>query len=248
MLCSKDLDPKFLPHVSGDVRRFFEVNPNDLNASILDEMTSHLPVTAISCDDAIGLRRLISLLDPRKEDEESWMALNTLCKLCAHSLAHTWEDLDIEKCVEEFTNPRIEGDFKGGGRLSVMLLAEALRQAKIDREEDQTKLHRKEQLISNLRSQQATLNEERTRLQMQSCRTISEKDARISQQAQTISNQTTQISKQEKVIAEQKAQITKQKKITREQERQISEQEKTMSKQAARIEALEKSERRRYRY
>jgi len=140
IVCSDDLQTQFLSDVCCDINLFFETNPEELNAQILDEMTSHLPVSAITPSTATSFRKLICQLDPKKEDEESWLALTTLCKMCAHSLAHNWKELDIERTIEEFSSPRIEGDFRGGGRLSVLLLGESLRQAKIKYEQERTQL------------------------------------------------------------------------------------------------------------
>lgn len=226
IVCSKDLNPKCLADVGRDIKRFFETNPNELNARLLNEMTNNLPVTAISCDTAVGFRNLISQLDKQKEDQESWIALNTLCKLCAHSLASKWEGLNIETCMEEFTNPRIDGDFHGGGRLSVMLLGEALRQAKIDHEEAITKLHHEKQTTSMLEKQRNTLEKENAALQRQ----VLEQKERLSRRDKTIAENVARLSKQEKTIADQKSHLEKRGDTIYEHEKTITDQKSRLLK------------------
>ena len=117
------------------MRLFFEGNPNELTAKLLNEMMARHSSSTIDADDAQSFRTFISQLNPEKEDKDSWLALNRLCIECAESMAPEWESIDTDKCMESFENPHVNGDYHGSGRLVVSQLAAALKQAKEDLEE-----------------------------------------------------------------------------------------------------------------
>lgn len=143
------------------VRLFFEANPNELSARLLNEMTAHSSASMISKTDAQELRTLIGQLDPEKEDKDSWLALSRLCTECAESMASEWENIDIGKCMEDFQNPRVSDDYYGSGRLVVSLLVSALEQAKVDHAKE---VQHKQRLQQQLTQQKSLASSNATRI------------------------------------------------------------------------------------
>lgn len=109
---------------------FFQSQPAARTATLLSELTSpmtHMDVTVVS-----GFLELVAQLDPQKNKDDSWLALDHLCKKCADSLVTDWRLFDTELCVRKFLNPSVEGDFRGTGRIAVRLMGAGIEQAKAD--------------------------------------------------------------------------------------------------------------------
>ena len=108
---------------------FFEYHPEARNATLLSELTSHL--TQIDVSVVGGFLQLVAQLDPL-ENQDSWLALDSLCKGCASTLVTDWRLFDTELCIHKFLNPKKEGDFRGSGRIAVRLMGAGIEQAKAD--------------------------------------------------------------------------------------------------------------------
>lgn len=108
---------------------FFEFHPEARNATLLSELTSHL--TQIDLSVVGGFLQLVAQLDPL-DNQDSWLALDSLCKGCAATLVTDWRLFDTELCIYKFLNPSVEGDFRGSGRIAVRLMGAGIEQAKAD--------------------------------------------------------------------------------------------------------------------
>lgn len=143
IVCSDNIQQEHSKHVSIHVKSFFDVNPEQVSASLLHELTSHL--TEIDVSVANGFLQLIAQLDPNVEDH-SWLALDQLSRKCATALAPEWQTLDIHaNGMEQFLNPSIEGDYRGTGRCIVPLLEASLEQAQNDYKRVQEELSQVQQ-------------------------------------------------------------------------------------------------------
>lgn len=123
IICSPDLHAYYHPIAGDCVKDYFEANPELLSASLLNDLTKHL--SSFFQTSAEGLLQLIEQLDPSTEDQESWLALDRLAKLCADTLGPKWMELDTEKYMHAFNRPTTEG-------LTIARLSAALNAAKGD--------------------------------------------------------------------------------------------------------------------
>jgi len=160
---------------------FFQSHPEARNATLLSDLTStitHMDVRVVS-----GFLELVAQLDPLKEKDDSWLALDHLCKKCADSLVTDWRLFDVELCVRKFLNPSVQGDFRGTGRIAVRLMGAGIEQAKADYTRVLEHSHQL-QAAHDRQSSQIQAQAERIQALQESCRTHKEsskyKDLEIS--------------------------------------------------------------------
>lgn len=125
---SPQLDAKLHFAASLDMKRYLESNPDLVSARLLNELTTSLssvePCVAEHIMAVIGKR-------DRTQDEESWLALDSLINLCVQALALEWTEIDWKKCIDDFKNSTVPGDNFGSSRLAVTRLASAVDEAKV---------------------------------------------------------------------------------------------------------------------
>lgn len=165
VVSSPDLPPTYHAEASSDACSYFEANPDLGSASHLNALTSNL--TEIHPHAADCFLKLIAKLDPKQQDEESWLALDKLVQLCSDSLASDWKNLDAEKCMQDFQTPSVEGDYHGSGRLVISRLTAALKAAKADSEEKAGQMQERDDTIATLQQRITTLRQENAALRGQ---------------------------------------------------------------------------------
>ena len=182
---------------------FFRAHPEARNATLLSELTS--PITLMDVRVVSGFLELVAQLDPQKEKDDSWLALDNLCKKCADALVTDWRLFDTELCVRKFLKPSVEGDFRGTGRIAIRLMGAGIEQAKVDYTRVLAKNHQlhvaNDRLSARVKEQQERLAkmEESARVAKESSR---RKDLEIL-------GLTIGLSKHKKRAAELKDQVTK---------------------------------------
>lgn len=107
---------------------FLQANTEARTATLLSELTS--PITHMDVGVVSFLLEIVAQIDPQKEKDDSWLALDHLCKKCADSLVTDWRLFDTELCVRKFLNPSVQRDFRGTGRIVVRLMGASIEQAK----------------------------------------------------------------------------------------------------------------------
>jgi hypothetical protein len=99
---------------------------------------------------------LVGRLDPNTgEDENIWLALDALHKVCANSLIRQRNDVDVDECMKVFSNPHVEREWSG--RWVAALLGTALNQSK-------TGCHRKTEEIEQLKARVSILEKQNANL------------------------------------------------------------------------------------
>lgn len=131
IICDQELIAK-AQHttISTAVFYYFIVHPGTLNARILHEMTKNLLFVFMPEGYSQAFHELIGKLDPKDDDDESWLGLNSFCDMLSDKIIIEtgWQALDRNTCMDQFLSPQIEGDYRGSGRLAISMLGSALRQ------------------------------------------------------------------------------------------------------------------------
>lgn len=132
LFCSlwKDVECDNHLKMSRAVYHFFQQHAEARTATLLSELTKR--ITHIDVQFVSGFLEMLAQLDPHKQHDGEWLALDHLCKKCADSLVTDWRCFDTELCVRKFLNPSVRGDFRGTGRIAVRLMGASIELAKAD--------------------------------------------------------------------------------------------------------------------
>lgn len=176
LFCSlwKDVECDNHLKMSRVVYHFLQQHAEARTATLLSELTRH--ITHMDFHVVSGYLEMLAQLDPHKQHDGEWLALDHLCKKCADSLVTDWRCFDTELCVRKFLNPSVRGDFRGTGRIAVRLMGASIELAKTDYTQV---LERNHQLQAAQERLSVKMKEQQDRI------TLLEKSARLAKESLT---------------------------------------------------------------